>query len=174
MAATEPSEQELRGEVREERTLLAEAVDTLRAELGQATDISAKLRAKLPAAAADAFGVGFVASGGIGATMPLLMRRSREGNAPPTVGRFRTVDLHRLGRRRDERIEVELERAPDALDHRRVQFAQPALGRACRLARLQEGLARPPVRRLDLQRRIQLLDRPLRVEQAALDDARDV
>ena len=92
MAATEPSEQELRGEVREERTLLAEAVETLRAELGQATDISAKLRAKLPAAAAAAFGVGFVASGGIGATMRLLMRRSREGNAQLTVGRFRIVD----------------------------------------------------------------------------------
>ena len=92
MAATEPNEQELRSEVREERTRLAEAVDTLRAELGQATDVGSKLRAKLPAAAAAAFGLGFVASGGIGATMRLLMRRSREGTSQMTLGRFRLVD----------------------------------------------------------------------------------
>src|SRR2546430_2679637 len=49
MAATEPNEQELRSEVREERTRLAEAGDTLRAELGQAPGVGAKLRAQRPA-----------------------------------------------------------------------------------------------------------------------------
>src|SRR2546430_2699190 len=168
MAVTEPNEQELRSEVREERTRLAEAVDTLRAELGQATDVGSKLRAKLPAAAAAAFGLGFVASRGIGATMRLLMRRSREGKFQMTLARLR------LGRRAHERVEVELEGAPDALEERRVQLAEPALDRARRLARVQERLARPLVRRLDLQRRVQLLDGPLRVGQAPLDDARDV
>jgi hypothetical protein len=42
------------------------------------TDVAGKLRAKLPAAAAGAFGAGFFLAGGIGATMRLLARRSRE------------------------------------------------------------------------------------------------
>jgi hypothetical protein len=86
------TEQELRTELREERARLVDAVETLREELGQATDVGAKLRSKLPAAAAGAFGLGFVASGGIGATMRLLMRRGREGKAQVTVGRYRLVD----------------------------------------------------------------------------------
>ena len=72
-------QQDLRRELGEEREQLAEAVETLRSELGDATDISGKLRAKLPVAAAGALGLGFLASGGIGATARLLMRRGREG-----------------------------------------------------------------------------------------------
>jgi hypothetical protein len=71
--------QDLRRELGEEREQLADAVETLRSELGDATDISGKLRAKLPVAAAGALGLGFLASGGIGATARLLMRRGREG-----------------------------------------------------------------------------------------------
>lgn len=89
MASTE---QKLRREIREERALLAEAVDTLRGELGEATDVSGKLRAKLPVAAAGALGLGFVASGGVGATMRLLMRRSREGEPKAKAGRFALID----------------------------------------------------------------------------------
>jgi len=87
MAADE--EQQLRNELREERERLAEAVETLRDELQEATDVGAKLRANLPLAAAGALGLGFVASGGIGATMRLLMRRGREGRQTAKVGRLR-------------------------------------------------------------------------------------
>src|ERR671937_112330 len=44
------SERELRRELGEERERLAEAVGTLRTEIGKATDIRGKLRAKLRAA----------------------------------------------------------------------------------------------------------------------------
>jgi hypothetical protein len=85
------TEQEIRREIEEEREKLAEAVETLRGELGEATDISGKLRAKLPLAAAGALGLGFVASGGVGATMRLLARRSRDGEPKAKIGRFRLV-----------------------------------------------------------------------------------
>ena len=48
--------------------------------------------AKLPLAAAAALGAGFVVSGGIGATMRLLMRRSREGKTKARFGPFSLVD----------------------------------------------------------------------------------
>ena len=90
MAGTD--QQDLRREIGEERERLAEAVDTLRSELGEATDVSGKLKAKLPVAAAGALGLGFLASGGIGATARLLMRRSREGEPKAKVGRFSLID----------------------------------------------------------------------------------
>jgi hypothetical protein len=86
------TEQQLRSELREERERLAKAVETLRDELGEATDVGAKLRANLPLAAAGALGLGFVVSGGIGATMRLVMRRGREGKPAAKIGRFRLVD----------------------------------------------------------------------------------
>jgi hypothetical protein len=86
MASTEG---EIRREIGEEREKLAEAVDTLRAELGEATDVGGKLKAKLPVAAAGALGLGFVASGGIGATVRLLFRRGREGEPKAKLGRFK-------------------------------------------------------------------------------------
>ena len=64
MASTE---QQLRRELHDEREQLAEAVGTLRAGL----------RAKLPLVAGGALALGFVASGGVGATARLLMRRGR-------------------------------------------------------------------------------------------------
>ena len=69
---------DVRREIESEREQLARAVETLRNELGEATDIGGKLRAKLPLAAAAALGTGFFLAGGIGATMRLLARRSRE------------------------------------------------------------------------------------------------
>jgi hypothetical protein len=79
MASTE---QDLRRELHDEREQLAEAVETLRA----------RFRSKLPVMTAGALGLGFVASGGIGATARLLMRRSREGNEKAKAGRFSLVD----------------------------------------------------------------------------------
>ena len=81
-------ERQLRRELSAEREQLADAVDELRAELGEATNIGGKLRSNLPAATAGAVGLGFVAAGGIGATMRLIMRRGREGREKAKVGRF--------------------------------------------------------------------------------------
>lgn len=68
----------VRRDIRTEREQLAQAVDELREGLGAATDVTGKLRAKLPAVAAGALGAGFFLAGGIGATMRLLARRGRE------------------------------------------------------------------------------------------------
>ncbi len=86
MAGTD--EQRLRRELSAERAQLADAVEELRAELGEATNIGGKLRSNLPVATAGALGVGFIAAGGIGATMRLIMRRGREGTQKAKVGRF--------------------------------------------------------------------------------------
>ena len=77
---------------RRERDQLAGAVDYLRAEIDEATDVRAKLRAKLPVVAAGALGAGFVFAGGIGATMRLLARRGREGRTKARFGRFSVGD----------------------------------------------------------------------------------
>ncbi len=84
--------EELRREIEAEREELATAVDTLRAEIGEATNVSAKLKAKLPAVAAGALGAGFVLAGGVGATMRLFARKSREGTEKARFGRIRLVD----------------------------------------------------------------------------------
>jgi hypothetical protein len=86
------SPQELRRQIEAERDELATAVDTLRAEIGEAANVGAKLKAKLPAVAAGALGAGFVLGGGIGATMRLFARKSREGTEKARFGRFRLVD----------------------------------------------------------------------------------
>jgi hypothetical protein len=86
-----PAEQ-LRREVETEREQLAHAVDQLRAEIAETTNVSAKLRRKLPVVAAGAVGVGFFVAGGVGATMRLLARRGREGREKARFGRFRLVD----------------------------------------------------------------------------------
>ena len=69
---------QIRREIETEREALANAVESLREGIGEATDIAGKLRAKLPVVAAGALGAGFFLAGGIGATMRLLARRSRE------------------------------------------------------------------------------------------------
>ena len=77
MAAARSTE-DVRREMRQEREALAKAVEALRDDLGEATDVAGKLRARLPVVAAGALGLGFVAAGGIGATMRLIMRRGRD------------------------------------------------------------------------------------------------
>lgn len=80
--------EQVRRDIEAHREQLAGAVDELRA----ATDVGAKLKAKLPAVAAGALGTGFLLAGGIGATMRLLARRGREGREKARVGRFSLVD----------------------------------------------------------------------------------
>ena len=93
MAATNNrTTEEVRRDIATERDQLADAVDDLRAGLGEATDIAGKLRARLPVVAAGALGAGFIAAGGIGATMRLLFRRSREGEEKARVGPFAFID----------------------------------------------------------------------------------
>ena len=85
------SEEKIRAELHEERAALADAVDNLRTELGAAADVSGKLKAKLPLVAVGAFGLGFVKSGGIGATARLFFRRGREGEEKAKAGPFSLV-----------------------------------------------------------------------------------
>ena len=61
---------QVRLEIASERQQLADAVESLRAGLD--------LRGKVPMLAAAAAGAGFILAGGIGATMRLLARKSRE------------------------------------------------------------------------------------------------
>jgi len=58
----------------------------------EATDVAARLRAKLPLVAAGALGAGFVVAGGVGATMRFVARRGRDGRERARVGRFAVVD----------------------------------------------------------------------------------
>jgi Protein of unknown function (DUF3618) len=72
MAATNGrTPEQVKADIEAERDRLAGAVDDLRSEM----DVNAKLRPKLPLAAAAALGAGFVISGGIGATIRLLIDR---------------------------------------------------------------------------------------------------
>jgi hypothetical protein len=78
----------IRAELDSEREGLAGAVEHLREELGEATDIGGKLKSKLPVVAAGAASVGFVLAGGVGATLRYFARRGREGDEKLRVGRW--------------------------------------------------------------------------------------
>jgi hypothetical protein len=92
MAGNSRTLEQVRREIETERDQLASAVDVLRSEIGEATNIGARLRSKLPMVAAGALGAGFLVAGGIGATMRLLARRGREGRTKARFGRFTVVD----------------------------------------------------------------------------------
>jgi hypothetical protein len=83
---------DVRREIESEREQLAGAADSLRSSLGEATNISGKLRQNLPAVAAGALGIGFLLAGGVGASARLILRRGREGETKAKIGRFRLVD----------------------------------------------------------------------------------
>lgn len=87
--------EDVRRDLAAERDELANAVEGLRREIGEATDVKGKLKAHMPAAAAGALGLGFVLAGGIGATMRYLARRGREGSETARVGRFSFIDRGR-------------------------------------------------------------------------------
>jgi hypothetical protein len=68
----------VRRELEAERRQLETAVEQLREGLGDATDLTGRLRGKLPVVAAGALGAGFFLAGGVGATMRFLARKGRE------------------------------------------------------------------------------------------------
>ena len=84
--------EEVRREIETERERLAAAVEELREEVGEVTDVTGKLREKLPVVAVGALGAGFVLAGGIGATARLLFRRGRESKTKARLGPFSLVD----------------------------------------------------------------------------------
>jgi hypothetical protein len=92
MATEDRTTAELRRRIETERNALATSVDSLRSEISEATNISEKLRAKLPAVAGGALAAGFVLGGGIGATVRFVFRKGREGETKAKAGRFRLVD----------------------------------------------------------------------------------
>ena len=84
--------EQVRRDIESEREQLAGAAETLREEIGEATNIGAKLRSNLPVVAVGALGAGFLLAGGVGATARLIFRRGREGETKAKLGRFRIVD----------------------------------------------------------------------------------
>ena len=68
----------VRREIEAERQELATAVEQLREGIGEAANVTAKLRGRLPVVAAGALGAGFFLAGGVGATMRFLARKGRE------------------------------------------------------------------------------------------------
>jgi hypothetical protein len=83
---------DVRRDIEHERDQLADAAESLRDSIGEATNVSAKLRSNLVPAAIGALGIGFLLAGGVGATARLIFRRGREGETKAQVGRFRLVD----------------------------------------------------------------------------------
>jgi hypothetical protein len=92
MATENGATTELRRKIEDERNALATSVDSLRSEISEATNVSAKLRRNLPAAVGGALAAGFVLGGGIGATVRFVFRKGREGETKAKAGRFRLVD----------------------------------------------------------------------------------
>jgi hypothetical protein len=92
MAPNGRTSEEIRRDIETERDRLARAVDSLREGIGEATNVSAKLRANLPAAAGGALAAGFVLAGGIGATVRFFFRKGRGGETKAKAGRFSLVD----------------------------------------------------------------------------------
>jgi len=93
MAATNSrTTQDVRRDIAAERDQLAASVEDLRKGIGEAADVGAKLRGKLPVVAAGALSAGFVLAGGVGATMRLFFRRGREGKEKARFGPFAFID----------------------------------------------------------------------------------
>ena len=86
-APTAETEEQVRKQIAVEREQLVVAVDEMRA----AADPTAVVKSKLPLLAVGAFAAGFVLGGGVGATMRLVFRRSREGREQARVGRFALI-----------------------------------------------------------------------------------
>ena len=84
--------EDVRRDIAVEREQLADAVEDLRTGIGDATNVTAKVRERLPVVAAGALGAGFVLAGGLGATMRLFFRRGREGKTKARMGPFSFVD----------------------------------------------------------------------------------
>ena len=92
MARNTRTPADVRREIADEREHLADAVEDLRKGIGEATDVTGKMRSNLPVVAASAVGAGFFLAGGIGATMRWLARHGREGREKARVGPFAFID----------------------------------------------------------------------------------
>jgi hypothetical protein len=92
MARSSRTVEDVRRDLEQERGQLATAAESLRDTLGDAANITGKMRAKLPVVAGGALAVGFVVAGGVGATARLVFRRGREGTTRARLGRVRIVD----------------------------------------------------------------------------------
>ena len=79
---------DVKADLARERDQLAGAVEELKSELHEATDVKGKLKKNLPAATGAALAAGFVLAGGIGATMRFIARTSRESHEEARVGRW--------------------------------------------------------------------------------------
>jgi ornithine cyclodeaminase/alanine dehydrogenase-like protein (mu-crystallin family) len=84
--------EDVRRDLEQERGELASAAESLRETLGEAANITGKMRSKLPVVAGGALAAGFLVAGGVGATARLLFRRGREGTTRARLGRVRIVD----------------------------------------------------------------------------------
>jgi hypothetical protein len=93
-ARNDRTPEEVRRELEAERERLAQAVNTLRAGVKDATDVRARIRDNLPVAAGGALAAGFLVAGGIGATIRLLFSREDESREI-RVGRFSIIDRER-------------------------------------------------------------------------------
>ena len=65
MPANGRTQEQVRREIEAEREQLAGAVEHLRDEIGEATNVAAKLESKLPVIAGAAASVGFVLAGAV-------------------------------------------------------------------------------------------------------------
>jgi hypothetical protein len=79
---------QLRRELQAEREQLAQAVEALR----RAADYQTVLRSRIALLALAAFSAAFVLSGGIGASVRLVLRRRREGHVLARFERYSLVD----------------------------------------------------------------------------------
>ena len=84
--------EQVRADIEQEREQLASAVEDLRDSIGEATNVGAKVKEKLPLAAGAAATVGFVLAGGVGATMRYFARRGRERHETARFGRGAIFD----------------------------------------------------------------------------------
>jgi hypothetical protein len=89
MAATGTrTPEEVRKEIEAERERLAGAVEQLRSALGDAVNVTGKLKANLPVVLAGAALAAFVLAGGVGATMRYVARRGRDRQTRARAGRW--------------------------------------------------------------------------------------
>ena len=91
--APQRTAEQVKRDIESERQELASAVDDLRESLGEAANVTARLKAKLPIVAGAAATTGFVLAGGVGATLRYFARRGREGHERARVGRLSLRDL---------------------------------------------------------------------------------
>lgn len=87
--------EQVRRDIHQEREHLVDAVDALREGLDEAKDVVGRLKARLPLVVAGALVLGFVAAGGVSATVRLAMHRTRRGRAKADTGRLAFVRRRR-------------------------------------------------------------------------------